>query len=169
LLTSVVALGLSARKALRLNGWKLEFTVLGGQFDKRKFWDRIFVDGDKIGASGIPQAKEIGLRTLRTIIESANNLDPADMSPQAQQQRNISGVDQLNGMEVCAKVGIKKGTNGYADSNRLVFALTPNVTGYIPSGPQPIYSAPIGQPMGQAQQPAPQQQNTGAVPSWAAR
>jgi hypothetical protein len=91
------------------------------------------------------------------------------MSPQAQQQRNISGVDQLNGMEVCAKVGIKKGTNGYADSNRLVFALTPNVTGYIPSGPQPIYSAPIGQPMGQAQQPAPQQQNTGAVPSWAAR
>jgi|TARA_R110002126_G_scaffold17244_1_gene67587 hypothetical protein len=148
---------------------ELEFTVLGGQFDKRKFWDRIFVDGDKIGASGIPQAKEIGLRTLRTIIESANNLDPADMSPQAQQQRNISGVDQLNGMEVCAKVGIKKGTNGYADSNRLVFALTPNVTGYIPSGPQPIYSAPIGQPMGQAQQPAPQQQNTGAVPSWAAR
>jgi hypothetical protein len=40
---------------------ELEFTVLGGQFDKRKFWDRIFVDGDKIGASGIPQAKEIGL------------------------------------------------------------------------------------------------------------
>ena len=56
---------------------ELEFTVLGGEFDRRKFWDRIFVDGDKMGQSGIPQAKEIGLRTLRSIIDSGRGLSTA--------------------------------------------------------------------------------------------
>lgn len=43
-----------------------------------------------MGKSGMPQAKEIGLRTLKSLVESARNIDPADMSPQAQQARNIS-------------------------------------------------------------------------------
>ena len=60
--------------------------------------------------SGIPLAKEIGLSTLRSIIESANNIDPSDMSEAAVQRRNIGGVNDLSGMEICAKVGIEKGT-----------------------------------------------------------
>ena len=71
---------------------ELEFTIVGGEHDRRKFWDRIFVDGDKMGQSGIPQAKEIGLRTLRSIIDSGRGLDPADMSPNSQQARNISAT-----------------------------------------------------------------------------
>jgi len=144
---------------------ELEFTVLGGDFDRRKFWDRIFVDGDKMGQSGIPQAKEIGLQTLRQIIESANNLDPTDMSPEAQQRRNISGVMDLNGMEICAKVGIKKGNNGYSDSNKLTAALTPNQKDFIPSGQAPVMQTPAAA----AQAPTPQPQATGAAPSWANR
>ena len=62
---------------------QLELTVFGGPYDRRKVWDNIFVDGAKMGQSGIPVAKEIGLRTLRSIIESHNNLDPADMSEAA--------------------------------------------------------------------------------------
>jgi hypothetical protein len=143
---------------------ELEFTIIGGEFDRRKFWDRIFVDGDKMGQSGIPQAKEIGLSTLRQIIESANSLDPTDMSEAAQQRRNISGIMDLNGMEICAKIGIKKGTNGYSDSNKLTSAMTPNQTGYIGAGQAQVQQTPA------AGQPAPQQASSGGVaPSWANR
>ena len=86
----------------------LEFTIIGGQFDRRKFWHSIFVDGDKMGDSGMPLAKEIGLRTLKSIVESARAIDPADVSPQAQQNRNISGMFDLNGMEICAKIASRK-------------------------------------------------------------
>ena len=149
---------------------ELEFTVIGGEHDRRKFWDRIFVDGDKMGQSGIPQAKEIGLSTLRTIIESAHSIVPSDVSPEAQSRRQIQGVNDLNGMEICAKVGINKGTNGYSDSNKLTAALTPNQKDFIPSGQAPMSQTPaaaqqLAQPQQQAQPPV----ASGAVPSWANR
>jgi hypothetical protein len=148
---------------------ELEFTIIGGEYDRRKFWDRIFVDGDKMGQSGIPQAKEIGLRTLKSIVESARNIDPADMSPHAQQNRNISGVFDLNAMEICAKIGIKKGTNGYSDSNRLVAALTPNSREFIPSGQAPVMQTPAAAQSMQQVAPTAPPQASGAVPSWANR
>ena len=79
-----------------------------------------------MGKSGMLLAKAIGLRTLRQIVESANHLKSSDMSDEAQQRRNISGVSDLNAMEICAKIGIKKGTNGYSDRNQLMAAVTPD-------------------------------------------
>tara|TARA_R110001606_G_scaffold239036_2_gene386995 strand:+ start:1325 stop:1948 length:624 start_codon:yes stop_codon:yes gene_type:complete len=144
----------------------LEFTIIGGDFDRRKFWHSIFVDGDKIGASGMPLAKEIGLRTLKSIVESARGIVPSDMTPQAQQNRNISGMFDLNGLEICAKIGVKKGTNGYADSNQLMVALTPENSEFFTQGNIPMQSTPVtGMQQGQQQQAAPQP--TGAVPAWA--
>ena len=137
------------------------FTITGGDYNGRKVWHRIFVDGDKMGQSGIPLAKEIGLSTLRSIIESANNINPSDMSEAAVQRRNISGVNDLSGMEICAKVGIEKGTAGYEDKNKLMAAVTPNQRDFIPSGQAPMTQAPAAQPQ-QAAQPT-----SGAVPSWA--
>ena len=148
---------------------ELEFTILGGEYDRRKFWDRIFVDGDKMGQSGIPQAKEIGLRTLKSIVESSRNIDPADMSSQAQQSRNISGVFELNAMEICAKVGIKKGTNGYSDSNRLIAALTPNSREFVPSGQAPVMQTPAAAQSVQQVATTEPPQASGAIPSWANR
>jgi hypothetical protein len=145
----------------------LEFTIIGGQFDRRKFWHSIFVDGDKMGDSGMPLAKEIGLRTLKSIVESARAIDPADMSPQAQQNRNISGMFDLNGMEICAKIGVKKGTNGYSDSNQLMAALTPNSSEYIVQGQAPMQQTPIAAQGVQAQAATQAPQNSGAVPAWA--
>ena len=143
----------------------LEFTIVGGEFDRRKFWHSVFVDGDKIGPSGMPQAKEIGLRTLKSIVESARNIDPADVSPQAQQNRNISGMMDLNGMELCVKVGVKKGTNGYKDNNQLMAALTPNNSEFLPQGSIPTQTTPAaGMQQGQQQTAT---QPSGAVPSWA--
>ncbi len=148
---------------------ELEFTVIGGEHDKRKFWDKIFVDGDKMSPNGVPVTKEIGLSTLRTIIESAFNIIPTDVSPEAQARRQIQGVNDLNGMEICAKVGIDKGTNGYADKNKLTAAITPNQKDFIPSGQVPMSQTPaaaqqLAQPQQQAQPVA-----SGAVPSWANR
>lgn len=157
--------GMWFKKSVTSNAkWmELEFTIVGGEHDKRKFWHKIFVDGDKMGASGIPLAKEIGLSTLRSIIESANNINPSDMSETAMQRRNISGVNDLSGMEICAKVGIEKGTGGYDDQNRLMAAVTPNQKDFIPSGQAPMAQAPAAQPQ-QTAQPT-----SGAVPSWANR
>lgn len=140
---------------------ELEFTVIGGEFDRRKFWDRIFVDGDKIGDNGVPVAREIGLSTLRKIIDSAHGLQPSDMSPEAQQRRNISGVSDLNAMEICAKVGVKKGTNGYSDQNKLLVALTPADREYLGANS----AAPVQTPAASTYQ-APPAQN-GVAPSWA--
>jgi len=148
---------------------ELEFTVIGGEHDKRKFWDKIFVDGDKMSPNGIPVTKEIGLSTLRMIIESAFNIIPTDTSAEAQDRRQISGVNDLNGMEICAKVGIDKGTNGYADKNKLTAAMTPNQKDFIPSGQAPMSQTPASsQQMAQPQQQA-QPVASGAVPSWANR
>ena len=154
----------------------LEFTVIGGPYDRRKFWDKVFVDGDKLGASGMPEAKEIGLRTLKALIDSAAGLDPSDMSPQAQQARNLPGVGALNGVEICAKVGIKKGTNGYKDTNRLMVAMTPKDNGYLPRDgaqyTQHVAAQPAFQQQTYAPQPVqqqPQMMTSGAVPAWAKR
>ena len=142
----------------------LEFTIIGGEYDRRKFWHSVFVDGDKLGQSGMSLAKEIGLRTLKSIVESARGIDPADMSPQAQQNRNISGMMDLSGMEICAKVGIKKGTNGYKDSNQLLAAITPNSNDFLPQGSIPMQQTSVASNVAAPQATA---QSSGAVPSWA--
>ena len=158
-----------ASQTTRAKWMEIEFTVIGGPFDKRKFWDRLFVDGDKIGSSGMPEAKEIGLRTLRSLIDSGNGLASTDISPEAQQRRTLSGVADLNGMEICAKIGIKKGTNGYSDTNRLKAALNPKDNGYIPASGGAMLggvqaggfaaAAPVAQPTA----------TSSVVPSWANR
>tara|TARA_R110002012_G_scaffold40650_2_gene111986 strand:+ start:5009 stop:5650 length:642 start_codon:yes stop_codon:yes gene_type:complete len=147
----------------------IELTIIGGNFDKRKIWHRIFVDGTKMGASGMPIAKEIGLRTMKSIIDSAFGLDPKDQSEASQQKRNLQGVNQLNGMEFCFKVGIEKGTNGYADKNKIKVVLTPDMNGFIAGSATqsaPASAPPMQQPV--ATQTAPQQTATaGVVPPWA--
>ena len=43
-------------------------------------------------------------------------------------------------MNLCVKIGVEKGTNGYADKNSLITAITPGQSDYIladlPSEPQ---------------------------------
>jgi len=152
----------------------IEITIVGGQFDKRKVWHNIFVDGDKLNAQGVSIAKTIGLQTLKQMIDSAFNLDPKDQSPQSQQARSLPGVEALNGLSVCFKIGVEKGTNGYQDRNRIKSILTLGQSDYIPtSGAQPqapVAQAPMAQPQAPvAQQPVqqPVQQQASVVPNWA--
>ena len=53
------------------------------------------------------------------------------------------------------KVGVKKGTNGYKDSNQLMVALTPDHKEFLPQGNIPMQSTPAaGMQQGQQQQAA---------------
>ena len=136
-----------------------EFTIVGGEFDKRKVWHNIFFDGDKKNQNGVSGSKEIGLRTLRGIVDSAKGLSPNDVSPEANALRQIPSLEAINGMEICMKIAVEKGTNGYADKNKMMVALATNSKEYISSG--------------QGQQPQVQPQQTqqpstgGALPPWA--
>ena len=111
-----------------------EFTVVGGKYDKRKFWQNIMVDGGKINPeSGMPWCKEIGIRTFRDIINSTFGLDPNDTSPEAAMKRKVNDLNVLDGAEFCVKVAVEKGTNGYADKNKMMVALAVNSNVYIGS------------------------------------
>lgn len=112
----------------------LELTIMGGDYDKRKVWTNLFVHGDAVGDDGVPKARRIGLETLRKMIDSAHGLSQNDMSPEAQAKRNIASIDVLDGIEVCVVIGVEKGTNGYADKNRIKTYLTPDSGDFIASG-----------------------------------
>jgi hypothetical protein len=147
----------------------IEVTIAGGDFDKRKVWHNIFVDGNKLSERGIPVAKEIGLRTLKSMIDSAFNLSAKDESPQAQAARSLNGVGDLNGLSICFVIGIEKGTNGYEDKNKIKAVLTAGAKGFIAAGAAPV-QAPVAQAPTFAppvQQAAAPQQQGGFTPSWA--
>ena len=146
-----------------------EFTVMGGQFDKRKFWQNIMLDGGKVNPeTGMPWTKTIGLKTIKLMVDSAYGLEPSDTSPEANTRRKLAGLEVLDGVDFCVKIGIEKGTNGYADKNKMVIPLTISDKGYIGSS-----SAPITPPQPQVTQPnaqnpqAPEASASNTVPSWA--
>ena len=74
------------------------------------------------------------MQTIKDIIDSAKGLSKSDISPEAMQTRNINGLEDMDGMEFCAKIGIEKGTNGYQDKNKLVGTLCVGENGYIGNG-----------------------------------
>ena len=78
------------------------------------------------------------MQWLKSVVESHNNVSAMDASPEAQAVRQIDmqkgGVASINGMNVCVKIKIEKGTNGYADQNRCAVVLTQGMEGYIPGG-----------------------------------
>ena len=139
----------------------MEFTIIGGEHDKRRVWHNLFIHGDKIGNNGVPVAREIGLRTLRNMVDSAFNLNPDNQSQEAVNKRNITGIDVLQGQEICFVVSIEKGTNGYADRNKVKIVLTPKDNNFL----QPTVGAMNGN-LPPAQAPV-QPQNAGVTPQWA--
>ena len=142
---------------------ELEFTIVGGKFDKRKVWDRLFVDGDKVNPNtNKPVAYEIGMSTLRAMIDSIHGLDPSDQTENAQGLRSLNGIEDINGKEFCMKIGIKKGTNGYDDKNKMLAPVTINQDGYIGGANAPAPVTINVQPQPQVQQP-----QNGVTPSWA--
>ena len=143
---------------------EVEYTIIGGQFDKRKFWTNHFFDGDAKDDNGVSKSRKIGLQWLKAVVESHNNISAMDASPEAQAVRQIDmqkgGVASINGMNVCVKIGIEKSNDQqYADKNKCRIVMTQGMEGYIPSG------SVNPSPMGGGTPPATNVGNT--VPDWA--
>ena len=146
-----------------------EMTIVGGPYDKRKVWQNIFVDGAKLDENGFSVAKRIGLETIKKMVDSHFGISMKDDSPESAQKRgSVNGVHMLNGMQICFKVGIEKGTNGYADKNKIKTVLTPDSKEFIAG--DATASAPAVTPTPHAV-PAPSAPiataTSGETPSWA--
>jgi len=139
----------------------MEFTIIGGSFDKRRVWSRLFVHGDKMDENGQPVARNIGLQTIRRMIDSIHNLKANDMSPEAQQKRNISGIQDMQGCEFSFLVGIEPENNGYPAKNKMTIVLTPDNSDYV-SGNAPAMAPASLAPAAPATAPA-----SGVAPAWA--
>ena len=147
----------------------IELTIVGGSYDKRKVWQNIFVDGAKTDQNGFSIAKRIGLETIKKMVDSHFALDMKDVSPEAAQKRgSINGVHMLNGMQICFKIGIEKGSNGYADKNKIKTILTPGSQEFIAGDATAVAPAATPTPQAAAVPSAPATANAaGVTPTWA--
>jgi hypothetical protein len=147
----------------------IELTIVGGPYDKRKVWQNIFVDGAKTDQNGFSIAKRIGLETIKKMVDSHFALDMKDVSPEAAQKRgSINGVHMLNGMQICFKIGIEKGSNGYADKNKIKTVLTPGSQEFIAGDATAVAPAATPTPQAAAAPSAPATANAaGVTPTWA--
>ncbi len=139
-----------------------EFQVTEGQFRNRKFWQNMVVSGGKVDENGNSKAGSITRSTLRGILESARKIKPDDMSDDAKAKRIVQGYGDFSGLEFVGKIGIEKGSDGYADKNKLLAAVP--VT-------SPQYGAPSGGTSAKAPPAnanAPGAKAGSSVPAWAA-
>lgn len=84
-----------------------EFTVLEGQYAKRKIWSLIGLYSPKG-----PDWANIGRSLIRGMLNSARGLSDRDVSPQAQTARRINGFADLDGIEFVARIDVGSDTNG---------------------------------------------------------
>jgi hypothetical protein len=102
-----------------------EFTVVDGNFAKRKFWSLFTVEGE---TEGQKKAAEISASRLRAILESSRGINPTDESDTAKAARRVSAWGDFDGIRFIAKIGVEhaKKDSGYKDKNTLVAAITPD-------------------------------------------
>jgi len=160
-----------------------EYTVLDGQYAKRKIWSMI-----GLYSPNGPNWANMGRSLIRGILNSSRGLSDKDKSPEAQARRRINGFADLDGLEFVARIDVGTDTNG-DEKNEIRNAVTIDHKEYAqimgfsaPMASEPSYAQPQNQPsyvpstpnygapahQGQPQQPqhAPEPGFTGR-PSWA--
>lgn len=171
-----------------------EFTVVGGEYDKRKFWKEFMLEGD--GSDRHNTAVAISRGMLRGMIEGAKGINPKDNSPEAAKARQVEGFNFFHLLRVPCLVGVEVGGpkdknnpkgEQWPDKNKPKLFLVPGMEDYAHPGeqePRPALQAVVTQRQpangngggfqgggqgggfqGQAQQ---QVQSGGAKPAWAA-
>jgi hypothetical protein len=103
-------------------GLDCEFTVVDGEFGKRKIWQRFTVNGTTPGHA---EASEISRNTLRAILESARGIRPDDKSEAAQAQRKVSGWADFDGVRFVGRLGVRPPRDGYPAKNTILEVITP--------------------------------------------
>lgn len=119
-----------------------EFTVDGGDHDRRKLWENWVVAGQ---TDGQQKAAMITRSRLRALLESVHAIHPNDDSDTAMAKRQVNGWGAFDGMKLCVKIGVEGGalkdktnpnSERYPDKNRIKAILTPADAEYINPGPQ---------------------------------
>ena len=87
-------------------GLDVEYTVQGGEYDKRKIYAFHLLDGV---TSGHAKAGEITRSLLRAIFEAINGIDPNDNSPATISRRASASLADFNGATFLAELGIERG------------------------------------------------------------
>ncbi|MDN5248420.1 MAG: hypothetical protein QWI36_04775 [Wolbachia endosymbiont of Tyrophagus putrescentiae] len=108
-----------------------EFTVIEGPYAKRKIYQMIGIKSGK--TEGTEDAwGESGRSMLRSILESARNINPHDASEKAVIARKVNSVADFNGLEFTAKVSIEADSR-YGDRNRIAAVVTPEENNSVES------------------------------------
>lgn len=152
-----------------------EFTIEGGDYDRRKFWGNYVTEGQ---TEGQQKAAPISRSLLRAVLESAHGVDPGDTSDSAMEKRQVNGWGDFDGLRFCAKIGIEKGglkdkmagvdSERYSDKNVLREAVTSDNDLYLSPGKQSVATG-VAANGNTAQKAAPKTaaKASGAKPSWA--
>jgi hypothetical protein len=152
-----------------------EFTIEGGDFDKRKVFANMLLDGTTAGHA---KAGEISRSLLRAIFEATNGVDPNDNTPATLARRASATLAGFQGATFLAtleiEAGGKKPDGGfYKDKNVIGKVLRVGDQGYRRLDQPP--PAPIERSVPPQQQPPPAAGNGApgvattaiAKPSWA--
>jgi hypothetical protein len=102
-------------------GLDCEIVVVGGDYDKKKFWDWMTIAGTSENHS---QAADISHRKLRAIIESARGIKPTDVSESAKKARVVEYAD-FDGIRFLAQIGVEPAKGDYRAKNFLAQIITP--------------------------------------------
>lgn len=131
-----------------------EFTITPNPngYERRKVWKYM-----SFSEKGAPVTRS----QLRAALESAHGIKPNDDSKEAQAKRSVPSYGAFDGLPVCIKVGIEKGTGGYPDKNILRAFVTPDKAEYI----KPEGYIPVASPGQKSQASAPTA--SGSKPAWA--
>ena len=101
-----------------------EFTVLEGEFAKRKIWNLIGLYSSKG-----PEYGNMGRSFIKGILNSARNLNPKDNTPQAQNARRINGLGDLDSIVFVGRISV--GKDQYRNpKNEITLAVTPEHKDY---------------------------------------
>ena len=104
-----------------------EFTVLDGEYAKRKIWALLTMDGPTPGHA---VAADISRKTVRAMLESARGIRPDDKSAEAEKARLISDWGDLNGLCCVMRVGVKPAEGEYRAKNTIWEIITPERQGW---------------------------------------
>jgi hypothetical protein len=128
-----------------------EYTVLEGQYAKRKIWSMIGLYSPKG-----PDWGNMGRGFVRGVLNSARGLSDKDNTPDAQNARRIAGLGDLDGIEFVARIDVGTDSNGQ-DKNDIRQAVTRDHKEYAAAmgtavmplafavAPAPSYPAPAQQ------------------------
>ncbi len=99
-----------------------ELIVVGGPYDKRKFWELMTLSGT---TDGHAQAADISHSKLRAILEFARGIKPTDVSEAAKKARVAEYAD-FDGIRFVAQIGVEPAKGDYRAKNFLAQVITPD-------------------------------------------